>query len=162
MKAAWLSVLLCAVALGGASATPLELERGSWERTDLLRNFSISGDGRHEVEGGGSGPNTERVCLAEQSINSSDLYPGLKNPTLAKLCKVTTISETPTLIDSIVECSAHDAMPPYITHTVVSASTPKSFTTITETTFLRQNYDGGISRSTMYSRGRWLEDKCNK
>jgi hypothetical protein len=162
MKAAGLAVLLCIVGLECASAAPLELAPGSWEFTTLLRNFSISADGQHEIENGGSGPDTERACVTKHAFESGSLYPGLKNPTVAAHCKVTTISETSNLIDSVVECSAHDGASPQIDHTVVTAPTSKSFTTVHETTFIEPNYDGSISRSTLYRRGRWLKDSCDK
>jgi hypothetical protein len=161
MKAAWLSILFCTVALEGAAA-PLELAPGSWEFTDLLRNFSISADGQHELEDGGSGPNTERACVTQNTLSKEDLYPGLKIPTVAAHCNITTISETPNLIDSVVECSAYERLSPYIEHTVVTAPTRQSFTIIREMTFLEPTYDGRISRSTSYSRGRWLKDSCDR
>jgi hypothetical protein len=161
MKAAWLAVLLCTVALEGTLAAPLDLAPGSWEFTTLLRNFSISADGEHEVDNGYSEPNTERACVTEDALKRGFLYRGLKNPTVAKYCKVTTISETLRFIDSVDEC-LYEGGPSYIGHTVLTAPTPMSFVAIRETTFLEPNYDGSISRSTIYRRGRWLKESCEK
>lgn len=157
MRAAWLAVLFYTIAAGCAAAA--SLAPGSWEYTDLLRNFSISADGKREIDVGGSGPNIERACVNKQQWR---FYPGLKNPAVAKRCKVTTISETSNLIDSIVECSADGEAPAYIEHTVVTALTSKSFITVQDTTFMEPNADGSISRSTLYRRGRWLKNSCDK
>ena len=161
MKAAGLAILLCLITFE-SQASPLELMPGSWEFTDLLRNFSISADGQHEVENGGSAPKIERACITKRAMEIGSLYPGLKNPAVASHCKVTAISKTSNLIDSVVECSADDGFSPYITHTVVTAPSHKSFVTIDETTFLEPTSEGSISRSTIYRRGRWLNDSCGK
>jgi hypothetical protein len=154
-------MLLGIISLQSASAEAFELAPGSWEVTSLLRNFSISADGQHEIVNGVSVPNTERICLTKGTIEVGSLYPGLKNPAMAAHCKVTTISDTSDMIDSVVECSAYDGGIPQIDHTVVTAPTQKSFTTIGDRTFLRRNFDGSISRSTTYTQGRWLKDSCD-
>jgi hypothetical protein len=162
MRVSWFGILLCTIALEGASAAPLELAPGSWEFTYLSRDFSISADGTDEIEGGNSGPDTARTCVTEHAWESRFLYPGLKNPTVAKRCEVTVISETSDFIDTVMECSAHDGMSPSVEHAVVVAPTQKSLTIIRETTFLKPNYGGSVSRSTSYERGRWLKDSCDQ
>jgi hypothetical protein len=92
MKAASLSILLCTVVLAGSEAAPLKLAPGTWEFTDLIRNFYLNPDGRYEVTSGGSGPNTQRACMTEDALEDGSLYRGLK-PALANHCKKTTISE---------------------------------------------------------------------
>jgi hypothetical protein len=161
MKAAWTAVLFCTLACG-VSAAPLQFAPGSWEFTTLLRNFSISADGKHEIETGGSRPYTERACITKPTFDSSTLWPGLKFPAVAKRCKATTISETPSLIDSVSECSGDGAAPPKVTHILVIPLAPKSFTTIQEVTFLEPLADGSLARSTIYRRGRWLKEDCGK
>jgi hypothetical protein len=162
MKFPGLAIFLGMIASQSASAVALELAPGSWEVTSLLRNFSISADGQHEITSGGGGPNIERTCVKKSTLEIGSLYPGLKNPSMAALCKATTISDTSDLIDSVVECSAHDGLGPLIDHTVVTASTQKSYATILDRTFLEPTSDGSISRSTIYTRGRWLKDSCDR
>ena len=162
MKVTAIAVMLCFIALRFASAAPLQLAPGLWKVTTLIRNFGISSDGQREVENGGSGPSVDQTCLKKHEFGVGDLYPGLKIPALALRCKLTPISETSSLIDSVVECSAYNDASPRISHTVVTAPTPKSFLYIYETTFLETEEDGGVSRSTMYRRGSWLKGSCDK
>lgn len=154
-------VLLCFVAIKATSAAPPQLTPGLWEITTLLRNFSLSADRQREIEMGGSGPNIDQVCSTKPDFTAESLYPRLKKPAVASHCKATTISETSTVIDSVVECSARNDIP-YIAHTVVTAPTPKEFVTIADTTFLETNSDGSISRSAVYRRGRWLKGSCGE
>lgn len=159
MKAGSLVILLCTVAAESVSAAPLDLAQGLWEVTARLRNFSISADARREVESGKSEPFIERICITEEALKSSSLDTG-ENSTAVKDCKTTAISETPRLVNSVVECF-YEGGPSSIEHSVVTAPTPKSFTTIREKTFLEPNFDGSISRSTIYMRGEWLKESCD-
>jgi hypothetical protein len=142
-----------------ASAAPINVTPGLWRMTDLLRNFVISADGKKEIENGGSGPNTENICVTAHSFDAGSIYPGSKIPSVAKLCKFSTISETPSLIDSVAECGGGIA---HITHTLVLALTPKSITTIQETTFTDPLANGSVSRSTINVRGKWLKESCGR
>ena len=157
MKAACLAVLLCAAVPLGASAASIELKPGLWKLTDLLRNFEISTDGKKEIENGGSGPNIENVCVTGHIFDNSSLYPGLKIPSVADRCKVSTISETANLIDSVSECTGELAT---VEHTLVIAPTSKSITIIRETTFTKPLGNGGISRSTSNTSAKWLKESC--
>jgi len=159
MKTALSGVLFCVLTCG-ASAAQLHLAPGSWQFTTLVRNFSISADGKHEIETGGSPPYAERACITKSAIASRSLWPGLKYPAIAKRCKATTISDSSSLIDSVGECSGDGAAPPEVTHVLVTAPTPQSFTTILETTFLEPMADGSLARSTVYRRGKWLKGTC--
>ena len=157
MRTVCLAMLICAAALSRASAASMEVTPGLWEVTDLLRNFEISPDGKQEIENGGSGPNIEKVCVTGHTFRPSSLYPGLKIPSVAARCKVSTISETPNLIDSVSECTGTLAE---VTHNLVIAPTSKSITIISETTFTEPLYNGGISRSSMTVHAKWLTKSC--
>lgn len=158
MRAAWLAALICVTASLSAFAAPIEVTPGLWEFTDVLRNFEISADGKKEIENGGSPPNIQNVCETGHTLDVKFLYPGLKIPSVAARCKISTISETPNLIDSVSECTGEPAT---IEHALVIAPTPKSFTVIRETTFTEPLYNGDISRSTMNIRAKWLKENCD-
>jgi len=158
VKVSWFLVLLCTVALNGATAAPWKkMEPGLWEFTDRLRNFEISADVTKEVENGGSGPNIQRECITEDDVKkaSDSLHRVLKNPAITKRCKRTTISETPSLTDAVVECKDS------IDHTLFF-HTAHSFTMIEDRTFTEPLAGGGIARSAIYQHARWLRASCDK
>jgi hypothetical protein len=134
----------------------MEVTPGSWEVTELLRSFEVSADGK-EIDNGGSGPNVENVCVAGHTLKVSSLYPGLKFPPVAARCKVSTISETPNLIESAIRCTGKI---PTVEHALVIAPTPKSITVIRDKTFTQALYNGDIARSITNVRAKWLKKAC--